>query len=51
MPGFPSLGDYNGDFVHPQLAVGGCPAPEHVPMLVDAGPRSRGREGRRGKRG
>ncbi len=40
MTTFVSLGDYNGDFVHPRLAVGGCPAPEHVPVLIDAGIRA-----------
>jgi hypothetical protein len=34
---FPSLGDYNGQFVHPRLAVGGCPHPENVPVFVEAG--------------
>jgi protein-tyrosine phosphatase len=37
MTAFPSLGDYNGNFVHPRLAVGGCPHPEHVPTFVAAG--------------
>ena len=34
---FPSLGEYNGQFVHPRLAVGGCPHPEHVPAILAAG--------------
>lgn len=34
---FPSLDPYNGQFVHPRLAVGGCPHPEHVPVFVAAG--------------
>ena len=34
---FPSLDPYNGHFVHPLLAVGGCPHPEHVPVFVAAG--------------
>jgi len=37
MSEFPSLGDYNGEFVHPRLAVGGCPHPENVPAFVAAG--------------
>ena len=37
MPEFPSLDDYNGDFVHPRLAVGGCPHPKDVPAFVAAG--------------
>ena len=37
MQEFPSLGEYNGDFVHPRLAVGGCPHPENVPVFVAAG--------------
>ncbi len=37
MRDFPSLGDYNGNFVHPRLAVGGCPHPHHVPAFVAAG--------------
>lgn len=35
--GFPSLGDYNGQFVHPRLAVGGCVFPKDVPAIVEAG--------------
>jgi len=37
MGDLPSLGDYNGDFVHPRLAVGGCPHPEDVPAFLAAG--------------
>ena len=37
MSDFPMLGDYNGDFVHPRLAIGGCPHPKDVPAFVDAG--------------
>ena len=37
MPELPSLGDYNGDFVHPRIAVGGCPHPRDVPAFVAAG--------------
>jgi len=37
MSEFPSLGDYNGDFVHPRLAVGGCPHPPDVPAFEAAG--------------
>ena len=37
MQKFPSLGEYNGQFVHPRVAVGGCPHPEHVPAFVAAG--------------
>ncbi len=39
MTEFPSLGDYDGQFVHPQIAVGACPRPEHVPAIVAAGVR------------
>ena len=37
MQELPSLGEYNGQFVHPRLAVGGCPFPEHVPAFLAAG--------------
>ena len=37
MSDFPTLGDYNGNFVHPRLAVGGCPHPHNVPVFVKAG--------------
>lgn len=37
MKQYPSLGSYNGQFVHGRLAVGGCPHPEHVPTFVAAG--------------
>lgn len=37
MQELPSLGDYNGNFVHPRIAVGACPHPEHVPLFVAAG--------------
>ncbi len=34
---FPLLGDYNGNFVHPRIAVGGCMRAHFVPDLVKAG--------------
>ena len=37
MDTFPTLGDYNGDFVHPRIAVGGCPHPKDVPAFIAAG--------------
>lgn len=37
MSEFPPLENYNGDFVHPRLAVGGCPHPPDVPTFVAAG--------------
>jgi len=37
MTEFPTLGDYDGQFVHPRLAVGACPHPPDVPALVAAG--------------
>lgn len=37
MSDFPQLGEYNGQFVHPRLAVGGCPFPPHVPAFISAG--------------
>lgn len=37
---FPSLGEYNGNFVHARLAVGGCMRPQFIPALVDAGIKS-----------
>ena len=37
MSDLPSLGEYNGDFVHPRRAVGGCPHPGDVPAFVAAG--------------
>ena len=37
MRDLPSLGDYDGRFVHPRIAVGACPRPAHVPRFVEAG--------------
>ena len=36
---YPSLEDYNGNFVHPRVAVGGCMRTHYIPYLVKAGVR------------
>ena len=37
MEKLPSLGEYNGNFVHPRIAVGGCMRAQYVPILEKAG--------------